>query len=77
MTIPETDVGKLLALFKHQGMQIDRMMLLIKDMQLLNEHDTDMISRQTKMIADLSDEIAALTKRVEKLEKVMKHADNI
>ena len=71
MTIPETDVGKLLALFKHQGTQIDRMMLLIKDMQLLNEHDTDMISRQTKMIADLSDEIAALTKRVEKLEKVI------
>ena len=80
MTIPETDVGKLLALYKeHDKLLKDILELIGKqtDMtdSILKSDDRHMtyINRQNDLIVILFDEINRLNKRIDKLEKVIEN----
>lgn len=78
MNIPETDVGKLLALFKRHDSLIDDLMSLVKgNMELIkninnvNDNNIQFINRQGDLIVILFDEINRLNERIDKLEKVI------
>ena len=83
MTIPETDVGKLLALYKaHDKLLKDILGLMGKqtDMvdSILKSDDRNMkyINRQNDLIIILLDEVSRLNKRIDKLEKVIENVQN-
>ena len=78
MTIPETDVGKLLALYKqHDELMHDMLELIGKNSEMIsqvmkmNDRNMNFIDRQGNLILFLFDEIKRLNERIDKLEKVV------
>ena len=78
MTIPETDVGKLLALYKeHDRMMHDMIELIKKQIDMIdsvmkmNDRNMNLIDRQGNLILFLFDETKRLNERIDKLEKVV------
>ena len=81
MTIPKTDVGKLLELYKGHDELIRKMMDLVKEgndetfdlirsINKLYDNNQKLIDRQSQIIMFLMDEISRMNKRIDKLERL-------
>ena len=86
MTIPKTDVGKLLELYKGHDELIRKMMDLVKEgndetfdlirsINKLYDNNQKLIDRQSQIIMFLMDEISRMNKRIDKLERLQEKGD--